>query len=155
MMREMENDQLQYRQNRQKQLEADSSKNLEDERKGERMTLIEPPVTPTEPVSPNRAVIMLLGVILALGGAVAAAMGLDMVDTTVRGHRDLSALLAIPPLAIVPLIETAGDRQARARQRVLFVATTAAIVIVAVASLHFFYRPLDVLWQVLLRRLQF
>lgn len=155
MMRELENDQLQYREVGQKLLEADASRNLEEERKGERMTLIEPPVTPTEPVSPNRAVILVLGVVLALGGAVAVATLLDMLDGTVRSPGDLTTLLAVPPLALVPYMEVDADRVARRNARRYAYAGAAAGVLLVVLSVHFLYRPLDVLWQILLRRLQF
>ena len=154
MVRELENDELQYREIRQKQSAADSSRNLEDERKGERMTLIEPPVTPSEPVSPNRGLIMVLGLVLAIGSAIAAATLLDLMDGSVRGPRDLLALLAIPPLAVVPMIETAADHQSRQRGRLYAVAGSVIGIVLLLAAVHFMYRPLDVLWQMLLRRLQ-
>lgn len=155
MMRELDNDQIQYRVVSQKLSEADASRNLETERKGERMTLIEPPVTPTEPVSPNRAVILVLGLVLAAGGAVGAALGLDGLDGTVRSPRDLATLLAVPPLAVVPVIETAADRKGTSRRRWLAWVLAFVGLVVALSAIHSFYRPLDVLWQVLLRRLQF
>lgn len=154
MVRELENDELQYREIRQKQSAADSSRNLEDERKGERMTLIEPPVTPGEPVSPNRGVIMVLGLVLAVGAAIAVATLLDLLDASVRGPRDLLALLAIPPLAVVPLMETAADRSSRRLGRLYAAAGSVIGIVLLLAAVHFLYRPLDVLWQVLLRRLQ-
>jgi len=154
MVRELENDELQYREIRQKQSAADSSRNLEDERKGERMTLIEPPVTPTEPISPNRGVIMVLGIVLAFGGAVAIATLLDLLDPSVRGPRDLLALLATPPLAVVPVIVTAEDLKSRRLGRLYAVAGSVIGVVLLLAAVNFLYRPLDVLWQVLLRRLQ-
>jgi hypothetical protein len=154
MVRELENDELQYREIRQKQSAADSSRNLEDERKGERMTLIEPPVTPTEPISPNRGVIMVLGIVVALGGAIAIATLLDLLDPSVRGPRDLLVLLATPPLAVVPVIETAEDLKSRRLGRLYGVAGSVIGIVLLLAAVHFLYRPLDVLWQVLLRRLQ-
>ena len=143
MERELENDQTQYREVRQKQLAADSSRNLEAERKGERMTLIEPPLTPTEPASPNRSMILLLGVVLSIAGAVVIAALLNTLDTTVRNRRDLSTLLKVPPLAVLPWISTAADLRANV--------VTRRLSIVAVPLIHFFYRPLDVLWQVAAR----
>jgi uncharacterized protein involved in exopolysaccharide biosynthesis len=154
MVRELENDELQYREIRQKQSAADSSRNLEDERKGERMTLIEPPVTPSEPVSPNRGLILLLGVVLAAGSAIAVATLLDLLDLSVRGPRDLLALLSVPPLAVVPMIETAEELQERSRGRLYAIAGSVVAFVFLLTAVHFLYRPLDVLWQVLLRRLQ-
>jgi uncharacterized protein involved in exopolysaccharide biosynthesis len=53
MLRDLDSAQIEYRQVRQKQMEAETAQNLETERKGERFTLIEPPFTPEEPTSPN------------------------------------------------------------------------------------------------------
>jgi len=46
------------------------AQSLESERKGERFTLIEPPLQPEEPVKPNRPAIAFVGIALAVGGAI-------------------------------------------------------------------------------------
>lgn len=153
MLRDMDNAQLKYREVRQKQMEATLAQNLEVERKGERFTLIEPPLPAEEPVSPNRAAILALGVILSLGTAVGVVAVMEMVDTSIRGKRDVESLIAVAPLAVLPWIETSAERAARARIRRFSFAGAAASVVLAVALTHFLYRPLDVLWQVALRRL--
>ena len=153
MMHDLENTQLQYRIVSQKQMEAQSAQNLETERKGERFTLIEPPLTPEEPASPNRVVILVLGIVLAIGGAVGAAVARESVDTTVRDRRDLEALLSVPPLAVVPWIETITDRTAVVRRQRITLAGSAGALALMILAVHLFYRPLDVLWQVVLRRL--
>lgn len=151
--REMENNQLKYREVRQKQMEAQVAQNLEEDRKGERFTLIEPPLTPEKPASPNRMLLLVLGVMMALGGAVGIGALLEALDSTVRNRRDLELLVDVPPLAILPLIETKAQLALRARlRRYSFAGATAGLLIV-VALVHWLYRPLDVLWQVALRRL--
>ena len=52
MLRELENAQLRYQQIRAKQGDTEISENLETEHKGERFTMIEPPLPPEKPVSP-------------------------------------------------------------------------------------------------------
>jgi len=153
LLRDLENNQLKYREVRQKQLEAEVAQNLETERKGERFTLIEPPLTPTEPASPNRIVIIVLGVILSLGAALATAVLLEMFDGSVRNRRDLELLLSVPPLAVLPWIDTDADRQLRMKRRRYAFAGAVVSVVLASTLVHLFYRPLDVLWQVALRRL--
>ncbi|MES1191663.1 MAG: Wzz/FepE/Etk N-terminal domain-containing protein [Steroidobacter sp.] len=153
MARELESDQLQYRVLSQKQMEAQSAENLETERKGERFTLIEPPLTPTDPYSPNRVVILVLGVVLAIGGAVGLAAVRETLDTSIRNRRDLESLLNVPPLAIVPWIETAADRAVAVRNQRITVAGSIGLLVIMLAAVHLFYRPLDVLWMVLWRRL--
>ena len=71
-----------------------------------------------------------------------------------RSRRDIDLLLPVAPLALLPWIETPAQAMSRSRLRRLSVVGAATSVVVAVALLHFFYRPLDVLWQVALRRLR-
>lgn len=153
LLRELENAQLKYREVRQKQMEAALAKNLEVERKGERFTLIDPPLIAEEPVSPNRPAVMLLGVVLALAASIGIVALLELLDRTVRSRLDMNALLPVAPLALLPWIETPAELAARSRARRLSVAGVAASVVLVVVLAHFFYRPLDVLWQVALRRL--
>jgi len=151
MVRELDNDQLQYREISQKRLEADSSQHLEAERKGERMTLIEPPLVPTEPASPNRAVIVMMGLVLAVGGALALGAMLNYLDSSVRGRRDLTSLLSVAPLAVLPWIHTKADKLAQKRAQRLSMVAAFSLACAAVMLVHIFYRPLDVLWQVATR----
>lgn len=153
MARELENTQLQYRLVSQKQMEAQSAQNLESERKGERFTLIEPPLTPEEPASPNRVVIVVLGMVLAIGGAIGSAAAREVMDNSVRNRRDLESLLNIPPLAVIPFIETESDRADSIKRQRLTLASSAGALVLMITAIHLFYRPLDVLWQVILRRL--
>ena len=150
---EYETAQKKYQEVRAKQIEAQVGQNLEADRKGERFTLIEPPLPPEEPVSPNRPLILILGLVLtaALGAGTAAV--LESTDVTIRGRRDVIDLLEAPPLAAVPRIVTRADkRAAKLRRRVALLATAAGCV-VAVVLTHLFYRPLDVLWFTALRHL--
>lgn len=153
LVRDLENAQLKYGEVRQKQMEATLAKNLETERKGERFTLIEPPLAPEKPVSPNRLAIVLLGGVLSVGLAIGVVALLEAVDPSVRSARDVSALLPVAPLAVLPWIETPADKASRTRVRRWSLAGAAASVLLAVTLTHFLYRPLDVLWQVALRRL--
>jgi polysaccharide biosynthesis transport protein len=153
MVRDLENNQLKYREVRQKQLEAEVAQNLETERKGERFTLIEPPLTPSEPASPNRIAILVLGLMLAIGSAVGTVVLLELFNSSVRNRRDLELLLSVPPLAVLPWIETDADRQLRVKQRRYALVGAVVSMVLVSTVVHLFYRPLDVLWQVALRRL--
>jgi polysaccharide biosynthesis transport protein len=152
MLRELDNAQLKYREVRQKHLEATVSKNMETERRGERFTLIEPPLEAQEPVSPNRKVIVVLGIVLSLASAIGLIALLESVDTHIRGKRDVEDLLAVAPLAVLPWMDTPREMALRARRLKFSLVGAGASVVCAVVLLHFFVRPLDLLWQVALRR---
>ena len=155
LARDYANAQLKYQEIRAKQMEAQVAQNLETDRKGERFSLIEPPLPPEEPVSPNRVAIWLVGVILSLGLAVGVVALLETVDATVRNRKDLIKLLSEAPLALIPSIPTEGEL--RAVKRRLRLATGAACVaaISAVLAVHLLYRPMDVLWFQVLRKFGF
>jgi uncharacterized protein involved in exopolysaccharide biosynthesis len=152
LARDLENAQLKYQEIRSKQTEVTVSQNLEEEHKGERFTMIEPPLPPEKPISPNRGLILGVGFILSLAVAAGAAMLRDSLDLSVRGAQDIRALLSVPPLAAVPRIETLAER--KHRRRVVLYSWQGAILglVGVIAAVNFFVRPLDVLWEVIVRR---
>lgn len=155
LVRDYDNSRAKYQELRSKAGEATTARDLETDRKGERFTLIEPPLVPQEPVSPNRLLIGILGAVLSIGLAIGAAALTESLDGTVRGRRDLSQLLGgLSPLAIIPQITFTGDEPASRpwRRTLIRVAVGFAVLAAALAAVHFFYRPLDVLWFVMLRK---
>ena len=152
MVRDLDSAQIEYRQARQKQMAAETAENLETERKGERFTLIEPPFTPQEPASPNRPLILIFGLMFALSAGFGTVAVLESMDASVRGPHDLRTLLTSPPLATIPIMLTDFDRTRLRRQRVGALVGGVASLIMALVLIHIFYRPLDVLWVVALRR---
>jgi len=153
MMREYDANELKYREVRQKQMAAKVAENLEEEKKGERFTLIDPPLPPEQPASPNRWFVSCFGLVLALFAGIGTVLVLENVDRRVRGRRDLESLLSVPPLAILPRILTMQDRAIRRRHRRQAFAGAVGAFVLAIALMHFFVQPLDVLWAVAMRKL--
>lgn len=152
LVRDYENATSNYREMRVKETEARLAQSLENERKGERFTLIEPPLQPGKPVSPNRPAIAGLAVVLAVGGGLGIALLLELLDGRVRGARRVAAILGEAPLSVIPPIVLPEERR-RARRRVVLVAAgaTTGVLVGAVAAVHFLYSPLDILWFRLMR----
>lgn len=141
-----------YQDVRAKQLEAQASQNLETERKGERFTLIEPPMPSEAPVSPKRGLILVLGTLLSALLGLALGFVANQLDSRVRGAGDLLRVLDVPPLAQLPVMLTADDL-ARARRRLQWSVAGAVGSIVGIALLvHLLWRPLDVVWLQIVRR---
>ena len=152
LARDLDGAQLKYQEMRSKQTEVQVSQNLETEHKGERFTMIEPPLPPEKPISPNRFLILALGFVLSLGAGVGTATLRNSLDLSVRGAQDIRALLAVAPLAAVPRITTIAERQRH--QRVVRYSWPGVIVglIALAAGVHYWVRPLDVVWASLLHR---
>jgi succinoglycan biosynthesis transport protein ExoP len=152
--RELDNEQLRYRDLRQKQMEAKLSDNLESEQKGERFTLIDPPRVPERPTSPNRVLLICLGIALAFGTGVVMLQVLESRDDSVRNRRELELMLEVPPLAILPLMLTRADRRRQRWHQSMAVAGVAGVFAVVLVLTHLFYRPLDVLWYEAIRTIK-
>lgn len=153
MSRDLQTTTLKYQEIKAKQMEAELSQNLETERKGERYTLIQPPILPDDPVSPNRIAILFIGVILASVAAIGTAGAMEMLDNSVKGSVDLVDLMGTAPLATIPYLSIAEEeKKGDNRFRLIWIGIVIAIVI-ALVLINFFYKPLDVLWFVVLRKL--
>jgi len=146
LSRDYENVRAKYAEIRSKQVEAKTAQDLEADRKGERFTLIDPPLPPEEPVSPNRFLIFVGGLVLSVGIALGLLWYLETMDATVRGRTDLFNLTGVAPLALVPHIGNLAEELARRRRLLLAAGTSAATFCVAIVLFHFFVRPLDVVW---------
>ena len=152
MARNLDAAQLKYQEILSKQTEVQVSQNLETEHKGERFTMIEPPLPPEKPISPNRFLILAMGFVASVAAGIGVAMLRDNLDVSIRGVQDIRALLSVPPLAAVPFIMTQAEQ--RRHKRVVRYSWQGAIVsVLALAAVvHFLVRPLDVVWVTLLRR---
>ena len=154
-LREFSTTQAKYREVRAKQREAELSEDMEQERKGERFVMVEPPNLPIDPSSPNRRAIVVIGVILAMGAGLGLALLLEAFDSAVHDERTLTRLSGAPPFAAVGYIETSAEvnRQAQLRRRLVGMAIGALLAVLVLV--HLFVKPLDVAWFVLLNRLGF
>ena len=127
---------VQYRELRGLEGEALLAQNLETGDSGERLSLIEPPRVPANPVSPDRISLSFLGVVLAIALGLGAASLTEAMDTTVRGQRDVYELLGMPPMGIIPYVETPADTAKRLMMNgMMFVVLLGAAVYVIMTAL--------------------
>ena len=153
LTRDYENALAKYQEVTAKQMEAQMAQSLESERKGEKFTLIEPPLLPEEPAKPNRLAILFLGVVFSFAGGIGTAAVGESLDSTVRGRKGVFELLGAPPLATIPYIKTAEDLQRKRKKLWLITSMVLSGIIAAITLVHLFIIPLDVLWFAALRKL--
>ncbi|HTO58656.1 MAG TPA: GNVR domain-containing protein, partial [Pseudomonadales bacterium] len=152
LARELQNAQSNYLEVRNKTVEAQLSQSLESDRKGERFTLIDPAQMPEKPVSPNRVLILTLGLVLSVLAGFVTVAAYEAVDQRVFGAPMVTHLLGAAPIGVIPMIWT-NDEVVRSRKhRVIALAGVLGVLIAAAAIVHFFVMPLDTAWFVLLRR---
>lgn len=153
LMRELQTNSLKFQEIKAKQMEAELAKNLESERKGERFELIEPPILPEEPNSPNRLLILIAGVVLAGIAGLGTVVVQEMLDEGVRGSRELTELLGVTPLATIPYLLIDEEQQSHRQIRYGLLASIAGGILLVLLAIHLAYKPLDVLWFMALRKL--
>lgn len=69
------------------------------------ITVVDYAVTPQSPSFPRKRVVLLVGLILGVGVGVGVAFLINYLDNTVRTPEDLSTLLQLPNLGVVPSFE--------------------------------------------------
>jgi len=151
--RDYENSKRKYEEMKSKQLQAELSKSLEAEQKGERFTLLEPPLRPDKPVKPDRPKLFMLGLLLSIVTGLGVAALAEMLDGGIRGSRALASVTKMTPLVSVPYIVTRWDELRRKRIIRFSIAIVFLIGVGIVVAVHFFYKPLDLLWFIVLRKL--
>jgi polysaccharide biosynthesis transport protein len=142
-----------YRSVKSRQLTAQLGESLEEDRRAERFSVIEPPSIPAKPAKPNRPLILGAGLVLALGAGFGIALLAELMDGAIYSPKRLAALTGAEPLVCVPFIRTKAER----RRKLLRLGAAVLIVIVAagaaVAYVHLRVAPLDVFWLKMERRL--
>lgn len=153
LQRDYDSTKAKYQEIRSKQSQAEMAMTLEEDQKGERFTLLEPPLFPDKPVKPDRPKLFLLGLILSIVSGIGVAGVAESLDGGIRGTLALAAITNMRPLVAIPYITTQHDEAARKRNLKIIIATLIILGIVLIALVHFFYKPLDLLWFILLRKL--
>jgi uncharacterized protein involved in exopolysaccharide biosynthesis len=149
--RDYQNTIVKYREVSAKQMEARLSENLESERKGEKFTLIEPPLLPEEPAKPNRPVLMVLFFILSLVGGLGSVGLVEALDDKIRGRRALQEIFSAPPLASIPVFYAEADTGS-AHRYMWPIGAAVSFLVLGLIAVHIAVMPLDVLWFTILRK---
>ena len=75
-----------------------------------------------------------------------------MLDDAVKGQRELIEVLGVAPLASIPYLLIAEEKQGISRKQKFAWAAAAGGFMLVLVLVHFLYRPLDVLWFIALRK---
>lgn len=94
----------QYQQVANKLMQAQATAKMKNEQKGERLTVIDPPVVPDKPDWPNRPLFVGGGALAGLGLGIILMFGIELVLRPIRGIDTVKAITGSAPLAAVPTI---------------------------------------------------
>jgi polysaccharide chain length determinant protein (PEP-CTERM system associated) len=110
--------------------EAQLAASMETDRQGERFRVLEPALPPEGPSAPNRMRLILMGLLLALAGAVAIVLVAEQFDTSFHGIDELREFTTVPVLVSIPPI---GSMPLK-RRLVTGLATVSAIAMIALIA---------------------
>jgi polysaccharide chain length determinant protein (PEP-CTERM system associated) len=85
-----------------KKLEAQMNAKMEQRWKGEQFRILDPANLAERPFWPRTDLFVVLGLILGLTAGLAVAVGVDLLDATVKSVREVEELLPFPVLAVIP-----------------------------------------------------
>jgi polysaccharide chain length determinant protein (PEP-CTERM system associated) len=98
-----------------KRLEANISQNLEQRQKGEQFQVLDPANLPERPFKPDRNKVFLIAFVIASAIGFGGAVGLEMMDQTLREVKDFQHFFNVKVFATIPDV----DNGAIARQQAL------------------------------------
>lgn len=136
-----------------KSREAKLAQTLEEEQKGEAFTLIEPPIAPDKPEKPDRKKIIVLGLGLGIVLGFVLTVLLEILHESIRGAKALERVTGVPPLVVIPYIETPQDQRNQVRQRTVNMTVSGLTIVALIALTHFAVMPLEQIWVKLVMKL--
>lgn len=97
-------------------LSARANARAGEEQLGERLMVVDPPVVPDSPESPNRPLIVAIGTAAGLALGLLLALAAEVLLRPIRNPAALTAITGRRPLAIIPEID-AADNAGRSERR--------------------------------------
>lgn len=152
LTRDYDNSRLRFRELKAKKMAADMSMLMVKERKGQRMTLINPPELPLK-TKPSKKIILLGGIVLSIIAGLASVVFLQILSQSVYGPNHLASIVGVAPLTSVPYITTQAERYRKDRHKRYAIGIVAIAMIILAITFSFTVMPLDVLWSVATGRL--
>ena len=142
--RELETLRLQHETASTRLAQAQAGEQIELSAKGERFSLIEPPVEALKPDRPNRRLIAAASLIGGGAAGLGVVLLLEMLNHSIRRPGELAGV-GLQPLATIPYIAT--RREVRWKRAAIVGLLLLAFVVIPAGLLlvHTFYMPLDLL----------
>jgi len=106
---------------------AGTQQTAEEHQVGERLGVLEQPITPDKPTSPIRGAWVAIGTVIGLFVGIALAGAKEIKNTSLKNLKDVRAYTNLPVLSSIPLLENA--LLVRRKRRLAWLAWSSAIVI--------------------------
>ena len=153
LVRDYDNARIKYADVKAKLSEAKIGESLELGKQSERFTIIEPPLLPEQPVSPNRPAILILGILLSGIAALGVVLLKESLDDAIYDRSTVLQLTGYMPIAVLPTMYTIEEVSKSKNTKLFLWGMILTGVACVLLLLHIFYLPLDVLFYKVLRKI--
>ena len=92
-------------------LTAQANEKAENEQRGERLSVIDPPVTPEDPESPNRPLLIAGGLAFGLSLGLVLILALELFHRPIRDPADIKTMLGEMPLVMIPNVSVKSAKR--------------------------------------------
>lgn len=154
LQREYSSLQMEYKETKTKLMKAQEAQVLEKKQMSQKLRLIDPPVIPEQPSSPNRLALLLIGGILALGFGVGTGSAYEFLDKSVYDSNQLAGLVKQPVFSEIPYIETIQEKRQNILKKLGFILLFLVSLALVLWAVHLWVTPLEVIWIHFQERLQ-
>lgn len=93
-------------------MQAQGSAKAESEQKGERLSVIDPPVVPEDPTSPNRPLLIAGGLVAGIGLGLFLALAAELIWRPIRDMDDIRSVTGAMPLVSIPTMHVGQEKRA-------------------------------------------
>lgn len=153
LMRDLEGNQSQYKDLKEKFLEAKLSQTLEEEQQSEKFIILESANFPLKPEKPKRLQVLLIGIVGSIGVSIFIGIAVDIVQTGVRGYKSVAFLTQLPPLVTIPYIHNQADVLRERQKKIKFIILCVCLFFITVAIITTIYKPVGLIITNLLNKI--
>jgi protein tyrosine kinase modulator len=153
LTRDYQNAVRKYDEIKAKEMEAQLTENLEEDKKAERLTLLDPPTLPDGPIKPNRLKFIAYGLALAIAAGGAGFLFIESIDSSVHGASGYRTMFKTSPYIVIPYIATTAELRQRQMYVTGFLVSGVVLVMTGLVAFHLYIKPIDSLFVKLVSRL--
>ena len=110
-----------------KKEQVGTQQSVDEHRAGEKLEMLEQPITPEKPTSPIRGAWVAVGTVMGLFFGVALAGAKEIKNTSLKNLKDVRAYTNLPVLSSIPLLENA--LLVRRKRRLAWLAWSSALIV--------------------------
>jgi uncharacterized protein involved in exopolysaccharide biosynthesis len=143
LIRERDNAIKKYTQLKEKWLDAKLVQTMEEQQKGQTLTIIEQPAIPAHPEKAIRRKVAIGGFFMGILAGLGIAFFVEFMEPGVRGYRAISEVTGLMPLIVLPYLETPSELEKRldnkSRIKKIIVWTTVILILLAILAMSIFF----------------